>query len=297
MEKKAKPTFWSTKYKPIEKYFVNGDKSKDLMRYLKAKCLFRMMLATTVAGIFLGGLALLIYGRFMPGAFIIALFALIGFRYKAYNMLRGVFFLIHVVVPFTYYKSPSAMIFFGCVITTNFGVMYYTQSEILVLAHLLIHSIGIYFKGLDSITNVVKNQSPEELAENVKFAVYHTLIASLICMISLRVYNSYNFGLLRKVSALKENLATANTHLNHQNTKLQDNLEMKNLFIYTFSHELKNALNGLLGNLTLAYDAAKNSPAMNFLSSAKVCGEVLKNFIHNILDSGKLENGHLGSIM
>ena len=49
----------------------------------------------------------------------------------------------------------------------------------------------------------------------------------------------------------------------------------------------------LLGNLYLAVDTAKDPQVLQFLSSAKVCGEVLKNFIHNILDSGKLENGNL----
>ena len=68
---------------------------------------------------------------------------------------------------------------------------------------------------------------------------------------------------------------------------------MKDVLIYTFSHELKNVLNGLLGNLTLAYDLAKIPQVIQHLSSAKVCGEILKNFIHNILDSGKLENGNL----
>ncbi len=68
---------------------------------------------------------------------------------------------------------------------------------------------------------------------------------------------------------------------------------MKDVFIYTFSHELKNTLNDLRGTLSLAYDTTKYTRVLQFLSSANVCGEVLKNFVNNILDYEKLENGNL----
>ncbi len=68
---------------------------------------------------------------------------------------------------------------------------------------------------------------------------------------------------------------------------------MKDVLIYTFSHELKNALNDLLVYLYLAYDTAKDdTQVLQFLLPAKACGEVLKNFIHNILDFGKLEDAN-----
>lgn len=70
-------------------------------------------------------------------------------------------------------------------------------------------------------------------------------------------------------------------------------IENKETFIWTFSHELKNALNGLLGNLSIASERNVNPEIRDFLDNAKVCGMMIRNFIHNILDSGKLENGNL----
>ena len=291
--KKEKRSVWYAKYKSFERYFVHGYKSKDLKSYLKLKFQFRLyMIASTLAALF--GLSILfLYGVFVPGPFITAGVTLIGFKLKSEKILTGVLFGVLVIMPFSYYKSPKSMVAFISILGNSNNVFFVTQSSIMVFIHFLIHAVAMYLKGLDSILSVVKNQSPEELAENVKMATYYTLVITGVNIISMKVHISYTSGLFRKINALKDSLTQANTNLNAQNTKLQDSLEMKEVFIYTFSHELKNALNGLLGNLTLGYDAAKNSPAMRFLSSAKVCGEVLKNFVHNILDSGKLENGNL----
>ena len=291
--KKEKGPIWYAQYKSFERYFVHDHKSKDLKSYLKLKFQFRLvMVASTVSALF--GLSLLFfYGLFLPGPFITAGVTLIGFKLKSEKIVTGVLFGVLVMMPFYYYKSPKSLVTFISILGNSNNVFFVTQSSIMMFIYFLIHAVAMYLKGLDSILNVVKNQSPEELADNVKMATYYTLVITGIGIIMAKVHISYMSGLFRKINALKDSLTQANVNLNTQNTKLQDSLEMKEVFIYTFSHELKNALNGLLGNLNLAYDAAKNSPAMNFLSSARVCGEVLKNFVHNILDSGKLEIGHL----
>ena len=236
---------------------------------------------------------LFLYGEIIPPSLIFMLVAMVGFKYKAYKAIKVGFFIIMLVSPFRYYSHPMCLRTFVSLPFASIAILYHTNSDSLTLIHFVTHGIALYFKGLNSVTDAIKNQSPEEIAENITLTTYYTLITTLVTLMSLKVYNSYNFTLVRKMSTLKDSLAQANDLLNEQNTKLQDSLELKEVFIYTFSHELKNTLNGLLGNLTLAYDAAKNSPVMGFLSSAKVCGEVLKNFVHNILDSGKLENGHL----
>ena len=185
-------------------------------------------------------------------------------------------------------------------LTTHAGIYFssihlfvQTQSTVLLVAHLTIQSVIFYFYGAEKICQKLQSMTPEELASAAKSAVYLCVIAAWINMITMLRFYSHVSNLLRKISLLSDNISKANNQLNNQNIKLQSNLEMKDVFIYTFSHELKNALNGLLGNLTLAYNTAKDTQLLQFLSSAKVCGEVLKNFVHNILDSGKLENGNL----
>ena len=179
------------------------------------------------------------------------------------------------------------------IVFMNVMVLVVTQSQTYTFVHLIIQTLAMYFFGIENITQKIQTMSVEEIAKIAQSALYICLMFSWICLIGMSRFYAHVNNLLRKIGALRDNLAKVNDQLNDQNHKLQNNLEMKDVFIYTFSHELKNALNGLLGNLYLAYDMTKDSQLIQLLSSAKVCGEVLKNFVHNILDSGKLENGHL----
>ena len=212
---------------------------------------------------------------------------LIGFRAKSYNALRIFFLVILILLPLRYLFVPIVAVFPLAILISNIQVLVQTQSVNLMVIHLIVEGVVAYFYGTDFMAAKIKEMSEEELAKSVCF------MAAGLNIVTMKLFHAQFSSLLRKVNKLTENITEVNNQLNDQNLKLQNNLEMKDVFIYTFSHELKNALNGLLGNLYLAYDTAKAPQVIQFLSSTKVCGEVLKNFIHNILDSGKLEDGNL----
>ena len=219
---------------------------------------------------------------------------LVGFKTEAYRTLRVLIFIVATLVPARHPSAAMVLVTPTAIIFSNIQLLIQTQSVNTMLAHLMLQAFGFYFYGMERMATKIKEMTAEELAESAKLAIMYTFAVCFLNLISMKIFYSQFSSLLRKVNTLKDNLAKANSQLNDQNLKLQNNLEMKDVFIYTFSHELKNALNGLLGNLGLAHDSAKADPrVLQYLSSAKVCGEVLKNFIHNILDSGKLENGNL----
>jgi len=64
-------------------------------------------------------------------------------------------------------------------------------------------------------------------------------------------------------------------------------------FILTVSHELRNPINSLLGNLELALQEELSPKLKNMIETSKICGEIILQLISNILDSGKLEVGSL----
>ena len=86
--------------------------------------------------------------------------------------------------------------------------------------------------------------STEELAGSARTAIIYTFVCGFINLFCMKIFYSQFSSLLRKINTLKDDLAKANNQLNEKNLKLRNNLEMKDVFIYTFSHELKNALNG-----------------------------------------------------
>ena len=280
-------------YKRFEKCFFREDRTKDMISYIKLKHQFRSMMCFSIV-LFVPALyILLLHHVFFGIAPVLLIGALVGFRIKAYNTVRLLFFMLMMVAPIRYPSSPMVLVTPMVIFSTTIQVLIQTQSNFLTWIHIITQAIGFYLYGMDLIAQTIRGMSKEDLVKSARSAVTFTFIGTVMALLCLKIFYAQFSSLLRKVNTLTESLSKANNQLNNQNLKLQSNLEMKDVFIYTFSHELKNALNGLLGNLSLAYDVARIPQVIQHLSSAKVCGEILKNFIHNILDSGKLENGNL----
>jgi len=73
----------------------------------------------------------------------------------------------------------------------------------------------------------------------------------------------------------------------------KDEFENQKTFLLSFSHELRNLINSLIGNVTLASLESINERAKELLLNAEVCGELLVHLVNNILDTGKVEIGEL----
>lgn len=99
----------------------------------------------------------------------------------------------------------------------------------------------------------------------------------------------------RKWISLKKKIASQNEELKKANEELNNALEEKDTFILSFSHETRNPLNGLLGNLHLLSEMSLPKQASQILAKALVCSKILKNIVLTILDSRK--TGHSTSDM
>jgi signal transduction histidine kinase/DNA-binding response OmpR family regulator len=76
--------------------------------------------------------------------------------------------------------------------------------------------------------------------------------------------------------------------LNQANAKLELALKAKDYLLAGVSHELRNPLNSLLGNLELLSMELMDPRHQEMLSITKVCGELLLTMINNLLDAGKM---------
>ena len=251
-----------------------------MVAYIKIKHQFRSMVCLTTI-LLIAAIFLLLTNQTTPSVGPLLVPAiLIGFRAKSYRTITMLFFMVMVVAPARYLSTPLVLITPSVILLTSLQILIQTQSDHLMMVQLVIQALGFYFYGIDRMTATIRRMSTEELVDSARAAVICTFFVGILTLLCLKSFYSQFSSLLRKVNSLSESLSKANCQLNEQNLKLQSNLEMKDVFIYTFSHELKNALNGLLGNLSLASDIATNPQVAQHLSSAKVCGEILKNFIH-----------------
>ena len=73
----------------------------------------------------------------------------------------------------------------------------------------------------------------------------------------------------------------------------KNEFEKQKIFLLSFSHELRNLINSLMGNIKLASLEHISDKVGKFLRNADVCGELLLHLINNILDTGKVEIGEL----
>ena len=96
-------------------------------------------------------------------------------------------------------------------------------------------------------------------------------------------------------------LFTALTHYMLQNAyqqasvadKKKEDFERQKNFLLGFSHELRNLINSLMGNVKLAGLESLNDKVKDLLLNAEVCAELLLHLVNNILDTGKVEIGEL----
>ena len=93
------------------------------------------------------------------------------------------------------------------------------------------------------------------------------------------------------LSELKQSLASVkelNSKLEGLNDELKQSLQDRDNFILLFSHETRNPLNILLGNLALLLGEVENVHYKTKLEQCKFCADLLLQQLTNILDSGKL---------
>ena len=105
----------------------------------------------------------------------------------------------------------------------------------------------------------------------------------------IEVHEKYKSTLL----SLNKELESANLKLQKANSELQAALQEKENFILRFSHEIRNPLNSLLGNVELCYEKAHDRELRTMLQDAKVSGEILLQLLNNVLDTAKVAVGKL----
>jgi len=116
---------------------------------------------------------------------------------------------------------------------------------------------------------------PERFVKNLTYQTNQTLFYSI-------AFTLFTHTLMQE--AFRE--------ANYEEKKKEDYQNQKN-FLLSFSHELRNLINSLIGNVKLASLEAVSEKARELLMNAEFSAEMLLQLINNILDTGKVELGDL----
>ena len=170
----------------------------------------------------------------------------------------------------TYYPES---VNFG--LTTTSGVpcaiFYLTHNVILTGLGGILQLIALHFSMKRNLIQTINFEGAEVFAERLMTNFISTAIPLLI------LYLIVVYKLERKTcESLKAII------------KAEEALEQQKIFLYSFSHEMRNPMNSLLGNLDLALMGEVASETREMIATAKTCGVLLLNLINTVLDAGKL---------
>ena len=243
---------------------------------------------------------------------------MIGFQLLAYfeyldhgiATVSNVSNLIYLIA--NYFTTPNFDIFNHCInimmSIEGCAVLLLSPSQILFGRMITLCnavSIGfeqrtLFFKAFYSITSIIPWLMVAKYKEYFHFDKYNEsrieqdTILFIFFFIVLLFASARNSDI--KINAMKaaeealEKVKVTNALYEQANLELKRLLEDKDNFILLFSHETRNPLNILMGNLSILLTEVQEPRIRARLIRSKFCAELLLHNLNNILDTGKLSN-------
>ena len=141
--------------------------------------------------------------------------------------------------------------------------------------HILVQMIYLNTVYQERMIKTVTYMSPEDFTRSLTGA------SNAMCFINILV-----------VLCLQISLQKAYDRISVAEQR-KDEFERQKTFLLGFSHELRNLLNSLLGNIKLLKLESIPEWSKEYVKTADLCGELLLQLVNNILDTGKAEIGDL----
>jgi len=154
-----------------------------------------------------------------------------------------------------------------------------TQNEKLVLGSSFGLMIFLYSYYKDILISKIQHSTTEELINYFEHQLKLLWLSGIFHLVSLMNFH--------KIIQKKEN------NLITTQKGLEMALKNHETFTYSLSHELRNPLNSMIGNLELAEKESNDPSVAKMLKTAQICGDILLQMINNILDSAKADFGNL----
>jgi len=197
---------------------------------------------------------------------------------KTHSKINNVILFIFLAVYSTgsIFLNPSGILLHIINSTLHvFLTLFITQSYLSVLAIIIFQLCLMNFFAKDILIYYLQTSPLEEITSILIQASFFICILQLPFLVGMKLVLSYSVKILKESSKREK-------YLSYQ----------KELFL-TISHEIRNPVNALLGNLTLAIDEKNINTLLNHLKTANACGELILQLVNNLLDHEKNELGNL----
>ena len=213
----------------------------------------------------------------------------VWFLYKRwYGCLTAiVVFTIYYAIIYTWMSADKGMVLFFPFFFLIHAATFFPAKKFLIIGYIFVFSVSFFI--IKERFNVYLQTAPREVivvAFKKSFTTMLQMLSVSFCHLILNRYRQDN--VYRNLSSLKATIAAQNEKLEKANVELTKALESRESFILSFSHETRNPLNGIMGNLHLLSEIDLSSPkAKHFLQKANICAKILNNILLTILDSAR----------
>ena len=277
-------------YKLIIRTFCKPPPSmKGDYRYIERKCLNVLILCQLCLSFAPAVISLFVNINYNPKRLLLIapMYAmmLILMWFRAYRMLTGCLIISGIIVKYNYWTSVDR----GIVFSSPFFALIFTATLIpskrfLAFVYVLTFSVSYFFiEG--RFCEFLLTAPREELVDVFQKSFTSMLMIFSMSFCHLLVGRYMQEKICGKQLALKTTVALQNQELQKMNQDLTKALESRDSFILSFSHETRNPLNGIMGNLHLLSDVEVCPKAKMYLQRANICAKILNNILLTILDS------------
>lgn len=210
--------------------------------------------------------------------YLVLLFGMITLHSKKrFSQKRNILLLVTALYPLiASLLEDKRLLLFTPNLAAIVGVLATDSLSELVLAHMSHVFLSYYSLFFSTAPELVQEESIDRIGWKIE------LFTSLLWIFVFRLLTEKN----KVFESKNHSLLQINEELGRKTTEMREAIQDKENFMLSFSHEFKNLLNVLVGNLTLA-SKTNYAPVSKYLRAASLAAEVMKLMALNVLDAGK----------
>jgi signal transduction histidine kinase/CheY-like chemotaxis protein len=167
---------------------------------------------------------------------------------------------------------------------------------------IIIISLVIVYHAQDNLRILIEDNNVTKILEIVKKLQYAWAPLYLFNQFCAMDFAKNYAKALEQTKEASKDLERSNQELNEMNQKLKNALSLleernkelnaavktRELFIAGVSHEFRNPLNSMMGNIELLSLEIKDEKWQEMLNTCKICGDVILGLMNNVLDVVKI---------
>jgi signal transduction histidine kinase/ActR/RegA family two-component response regulator len=137
-----------------------------------------------------------------------------------------------------------------------------------------------------------------EFQAQLSMEIYTTTLLTLVLVLiihhtHLKSVSQESQNAKKECEKLKKQIKDLSQELQKIKEESKQAAQSQDLFVACVSHEFRNPLNILLGNIDILYSSIQDPNQIQILNLCKICGDSLLSQINNLLDVAKINMGKL----